>query len=88
MSSKEQDYERRARFYNSREVVRYLSKNGVPKSRRASKTLIAIGVTGSLDGTVSQKLMDCLSYVYFEVHPQQINVRDKANGKIIASIRR
>jgi hypothetical protein len=88
MSSKEQECERRAKFYTSREVVRYLSKNGVPKSRRASKALIAIGMTGSIDGDVSQELMNCLSYVNFEVHPQQINVRDKANGKIITSIRR
>ena len=88
MSFKKQECERRVKFYTSREVVRYLSKNGVPKSRRASKGLIAIGTTGSLDGEVSQEMMDCLSYVNFEVHPQQINVRDKANGKIIASIRR
>lgn len=88
MSSKEQESGQRVKFYTSREVVRYLSKNGVPKSRRASKALIAIGATGSLDGEVSQELMDCLSYVSFEVHPQQINVRDKANGKITASIRR
>ena len=88
MSSKERDCERRVKFYTSREVARYLSKNGVPKSKRASKALIAIGTTGSLDGKVSQELMDCLSYIYFEVHPQQINVRDKANGKIIASITR
>ena len=74
-------------FYNSREVVRYLSKHGVPKSKRALKALIAIG-TGSIDGKVSQELIECLSNVNFEVHPQQINVRDKANGKIIASIRR
>ena len=88
MSSKEQECERRVKFYTSREVVRYLSKSGVPKSRRTSKALIAVGTTGSRYGEVSQELMDCLSYVNFEVHPQQINVRDKANGKMIASIRR
>jgi hypothetical protein len=88
MSSKEQEYERREKFYTSIEIFRYLSKNGVPKTRRALKAMIAIGTTGTLDGEVSQELMDCLSYVHFEVHPQQINVRDKANGKMIASIRR
>lgn len=75
------------KFYTSR-VVRYLSTNGAPKSRRASKALTAIGVTGSADGEVSQELMECLSYVNFEAHPQQINVRDKANRKILVSIRR
>jgi hypothetical protein len=88
MSSKAQECERRAEFYTSKEVARYLSKNGVPKSRRASKALFAVGTTGSPDGEVSQELMDCLTFVHFEVHPQQINVRDKANRKIIASIRR
>lgn len=88
MSSDEQECKRRVKFYKSTKVIRYLSTHGVPKSRRASKALIAVGTTGSLDGEVSQELMDCLSYIWFEVHPQQINVRDKANGKIIVSIRR
>ena len=88
MSSKEKEREQRVKFYTSREIARYLSKNGVPKSSHTWKALIAIGATGSLDGKVSQALMNCLSYVNLEVHPQQINVRDKANGKIIASIRK
>lgn len=87
MSSKEQGSERRAKFFSSREAVGYLLKNGVPKSRRALKALVAVG-TGKPDGEVSQELMDSLSFVNYEVHPQQINVRDKANGKIIASIRK
>jgi hypothetical protein len=88
MPPKGKDCERRVKFYTDREVIKHLSKNGVPKSRTASKALIAIGTTGSIDGKVSKESMDCLSHVIFEMHPQQINVRDKANGKIIASIRR
>ena len=87
MSSKEQEFERRAKFYTSREVANHLAKNGVPKSRRATKALIVVGTTGSIDGEVSQEIIDSLSYVNFEVHPQQINIRDKANGKIITLIR-
>jgi hypothetical protein len=37
---------------------------------------------------VTQELIDCIGNVAFAVHPQQINVRDKANGKIIATIAR
>ena len=88
MSSKEHECERRTKFYTNKEVARYLTKNGVPKNKRTSKALITIGTTGSINGEVSQELMDCLGYVNFEVHPQQINVRDKANGKMITSIRR
>jgi hypothetical protein len=88
MSNKEVECERRVKFFTSREVVKYLSKNGVPKSRNASKALIAVGSTGSPDGEVSQELSNCLSNVHFEVHPQQINIRDSVNGKIISSIRR
>ncbi len=85
--SKEQDPGRRVKFYTSKEVSGYLSKNGVPKSRRSWKALIAVGAT-SIDGEVGQEQTDYLGDVRFEVHPQQINVRDKANGKIVASIRR
>ncbi len=32
--------------------------------------------------------VELMSHVYFQVHPQQVNVRDKANGKLIVSIRK
>lgn len=33
-------------------------------------------------------MTEVYSYVYFQTHSQQINVRDKANGKLIVSIRK
>lgn len=34
------------------------------------------------------KAIELLGYVYFQVHAQQVNIRDKANGKLIVSIRK
>lgn len=44
---------------------------------------LANGKSGA-DGDMTE----IYSYVYFQTHPQQINVRDKANGKLIVSIRK
>lgn len=71
-----------------KEVQGYVSKHGVPKSRRSLKSLVAFGLFGNSEQDASQDLIDSLGFVYFDMHPQQINVRDKANGKIIAIIRR
>lgn len=78
----------RSEFYMRREVAVHLSKNGAPKSARASKALVAMGMTGNVDGEVNQELLDSLNNVRFEVHPQQINIRDKENGKLIISLKR
>ncbi|MCL4436320.1 MAG: hypothetical protein M1503_03015 [Thaumarchaeota archaeon] len=88
MLSKEQESAQRTEFYNKKEVGAYLLKHGVPRSARASKALVAMGTTGNVDGAVNQELLNSLNNVYFEVHPQQINIRDKANGKLIISLRK
>lgn len=88
MLSMEQESVRRTEFYTKKEVGAYLLKNGVPRSARASKALVAMGTTGKVDGEVNQELLDSLNKVYFEVHPQQINIRDKENGKLIISLRK
>ena len=85
--SKEQDPKRRVKFYTSKEVTSHLSKNGVPNTKRSWQALIALAATGT-KGEVAQELLDYLRDVRFEVHPQQINVRDTANGNMVASIRR
>ncbi len=36
----------------------------------------------------AQNLVEMMSHVYFQVHPEQVNIRDRANGKIIVSIRK
>jgi hypothetical protein len=40
------------------------------------------------DSAEMGKAIELLGHVYFQVHPQQVNIRDKANGKLIVSIRK
>ncbi|MGI0087015.1 MAG: hypothetical protein ACREBI_03520 [Nitrosotalea sp.] len=40
------------------------------------------------DSDEMKKAIELLGHVYFQVHPQQVNIRDKANGKLIVSIRK
>lgn len=79
------DIGRRSSFYNKKEVAKFLLAEGVPKTKQAMSKLIALENAGS---SSIQKSFDCLRNVVFVIHPQQINVRDKTNGQIIASIPR
>ena len=74
---------RRKEFYNRPDVAKFLSKQGVPKNKKAMIELLSTG-----DSKVDPESVDCLSHVVFAVHPQQINIRDLANGEIIVSINR
>ncbi len=76
---------RRKEFYNSESVDDFLKKHGVPKSEQAMRSLVVMGL-GKSD--VDKELTEILEHVYFQVHPQQINIRDKTNGKLIVSIRK
>ncbi len=84
----QEDTERRIKFYNGKEVAKLLSKSGAPRTKGTMMAFIAAGMTGNADAETTQESFNCFSHVSFEVHPQQINVRDKANGKIIAVIPR
>jgi len=84
--SKETDIVARAEFYKRPDVARALSKHGVPKDKKSLLALISMGTTDK--STINQDLVDSLGFVVFAVHPQQINVRDKQNGRIIAVISR
>lgn len=86
MAKSEADIAERTKFYNEPGVVRVISKNGVPKSRRAKEIMVSEGSIAK--SGVTQELIDLISFVNFAVHPQQINIRDKATGKIIAVIPR
>jgi hypothetical protein len=81
------DIQRRSNFYHKKEVARLLLANGIPKNKREMLKLTALEDT---DGSIKalQKSFDCLRSVTFEVHPQQINIRDKTNGQIVVSIPR
>ena len=61
-----------------------LLTNGVPKSKQMMRALVSLDKVDVSD----QETYDCLSNVNFVVHPQQINIRDRDNGQIIASIAR
>lgn len=49
--------------------------------------LVDIGL-GKNNQQMDGEAVGVLGYVYFQVHAQQINIRDKANGKVIISIRK
>jgi len=51
------------------------------------RSLIAMGL-GNNDDKVDIEVVKTLEHVYFQEHPQQINIRDKANGILIVSIRK
>jgi hypothetical protein len=87
-NNKEAGIAQRAQFYNEKDVIREISKNGVPKSRKDMDAMISAGSAGKSALGVTQDLVDTLGFVVFAVHPQQINVRDNATGKIIAVINR
>lgn len=74
-------------FYTSESVDNFLKKHGVPKSRHAVRSLVALA-NGKADSQVGVESIEILGHVYFQVHAQQINIRDKANGKLIVSIRK
>ena len=76
----------RAIFYKEPSVVRIISKDGVPRTKKAMELMVAAGSVAKTG--VTQELIDSISFVIFVVHPQQINIRDKASGKIIAVIPR
>ncbi len=75
----------RAQFYTSDIVDNFIKKHGVPKTRISMQNLISL-TDGKSD--VNKELVELLGHVYFQVHSQQVNIRDKANGKIIVSIRK
>ena len=81
----EEAIRRRTEFYTSDVVDNFIKKHGVPKTRIAMKNLVTLSGGGS---GVDDRLVELMGHVYFQVHSQQVNIRDKANGKIIVSIRK
>jgi hypothetical protein len=88
MSAREENIERRTKFYNNPDVAKFLNKEGIPNSKRSMNAMMIAGGSGAVGSIVESSLFDCLNHVTFAKHPQQINIRDKANGMIIAVIRR
>ena len=88
MSTIEEDVQRRKDFYNKPEVTKFLCKEGVPKTKRAMSALILAGGNSTEDSIADSICFKCLNSVVFALHPQQINIRDKMTGMIIASVHR
>jgi hypothetical protein len=80
-----QDMKRRNAFYNTRAVAKFLLAAGIPKTHKAMMALTSLE---NPEARAVQVPDDCLTKVIFELHPQQVNIRDKINGNIIASIAR
>ena len=88
MTNEKEKQDMRAKFYTSQSVLRYINANGVPKSKHAFRDMVASGTSEKLDSKKGRELIATLGQVVFFRHPQQINVMDKSNGNMIASITR
>ena len=86
MENEQADQDTRSKFYNSQPVVKYIKTRGVPKSKGAWRDMVASGSSEDLGSEQGLKLIACLGEVVFMKHPQQINIMDKTNGEIIATI--
>ena len=88
MTTIEQDVQIRWDFYNKPEVAKFLNKEGIPRSKRAMSAMMIAGGLTPDDSQAGSISFNCLNLIVFAVHPQQINLIDKSNGKIVVSIRR
>jgi hypothetical protein len=86
MIDKKEEQDTRSKFYNSQSVAKYIKAVGIPKTRGAFRDLVASGSSEDLNSKKGLELIACLGRVVFMKHPQQINILDKSNGKIIVSI--
>jgi hypothetical protein len=86
MKNEKKGQDARAEFYGSDPVVKHIKTAGVPKRTGEFRDMVASGSDLDLDSKEGLDLIETLSHVVFAKHPQQINITDDTNGKIIASI--
>ena len=86
MMNEKEEQDTRSKFHNTQSVAKYIKTAGIPKTRGAFRDMVASGSSEDLDSNQGLELIACLGKVVFMKHPQQINVMDKSNGKIIVSI--
>ena len=86
MLDEKEEQDTRSKFYNSQGVAKYIKAVGIPMTRGAFRGMVASGSSEALDSKKGLELIACLGKVVFMKHPQQINIMDKSNGKIIVSI--
>jgi len=76
----------RLKFYGSDSVVRYIKTVGIPKRTGEFRNMVAAGSKVKLDSKEGSDLIETLGRVVFAKHPQQINITDDTNGKMIVSV--
>jgi hypothetical protein len=86
MGDEKKGQDARLKFYGSDSVVRYIKTVGIPKRTGEFKDMVAAGSAVKLDSKEGSELIETLGRVVFAKHPQQINITDDTNGRIIASI--
>jgi hypothetical protein len=88
MATEEEDQITRAEFYTSPPVAKYILANGRPRTSHAFSDMVASGSSENLTSKKGLALIACLGRVAFFTHPQQLNIMDQSNGKIIVSLKR
>jgi hypothetical protein len=86
MSDEKKGQDERIKFYTSAPVIRYLKTVGIPKRTGEFKDMVASGSKVKLDSKEGSELIVSLRRVVFAKHPQQINITDDTNGKMIVSV--
>jgi hypothetical protein len=86
MSDEKKGQDARLKFYTSSAAIRYIKTVGVPKRTGEFRAMVASGSSVKLDSKEGADLIVTLRRVVFARHPQQINITDDTNGKMISSI--
>ncbi len=86
MEDEKKGQDARLKFYGSDAVVRYIKTVGIPKRTGEFRDMVGSGSKVKLDSKEGSDLIVTLRRVVFAKHPQQINITDDTNGKVIASI--
>jgi hypothetical protein len=86
MGDEKKGQDARLKFYTSDAAISYIKTVGVPKRTGEFRAMVAAGSTVKLDSKEGADLIQTLGRVVFARHPQQINITDDTNGRMIASI--
>ncbi len=86
MGDEKKGQDARLKFYTSSATIRYIKTVGVPKRTGEFRAMVAAGSNVKLDSKEGADFIVTLRRVVFATHPQQINITDDTNGKMISSI--
>jgi hypothetical protein len=86
MGDEKKGQDARLKFYTSSAATRYIKTVGIPKRTGEFRAMVASGSNVKLDSKEGVELIETLGRVVFAKHPQQVNITDDTNGKVIASI--